>query len=455
MQIKQIHNRWSFWQHHFPRHQLLAAIAISLGMVLVLGLLPDNVVANRAMSLATDKNEARTSYTPAFTTEVNPPAVEKDPWVHLTINKGDTLSSILQEQGVSAADVHAIANKSKHSKELAALKLGDQLDILIQNGNLQELQLQRSKLEKVSVVKNGDHYETDLLIKTPEIRENFAVGNIESSLFLAGQRAGLDDRMILKLADIFAYDIDFMLDLQEGDTFSVLYEELYTDGEHVGKGKILAAEFINNGKKHHAVLYTAKDGSQRYYSPSGELLRKQFLRTPVDFAKITSYFSLSRKHPILHKIRAHKGIDYGAPRGTPIRSAGDGKVVFAGKRNGFGNTVMVQHGSVYTTLYGHMDRISVKNGTRVQQGQIIGTVGSTGLATGPHLHYEFHVNGTPQNPLANKNMAMAEPLSKSERANFDSSASPLLNKLKQRLATTNKLQQLAEASTPVEQPVKR
>ena len=210
----------------------------------------------------------------------------------------------------------------------------------------------------------------------------------------------------------------------------MLYEELYLDGESIGQGSIVSAEFTNQGKTYRAVQYTNKNGSTSYYTPDGNIMRKQFLRTPVDFAKVTSYFSLSRKHPILHKIRAHKGIDYGAPSGTPIRAAGDGKVVFAGVRNGFGNVVMIQHGGAYTTLYGHMSKIGVKNGARVNQGQIIGAVGQTGLATGPHLHYEFHVNGEAVNPLANMNVAMAEPLSKAEKTNFDNTTASLFSQMK-------------------------
>ena len=442
MKKGQIHNAGSIWKHHFPRHQLLAAFGISAAMVAALSILPDSVIANRSSLLMTDtapKSAAEPILAPALPKEES----TKDPWLHFTVKKGDTLSSLLQESGLGINDVHAIANNNAYAKELASLKLGDELDVLIKNGTVQELELHRSKLEKVSVSREGDAYKAELISRKPEIKQGFAKGTIDSSLFLAAQKAGLDDRMTLKLADIFAYDIDFMLDIQEGDSFSVIYEDLYLDGEHIGKGKILAAEFTNNGKTYRAVNYTNKEGNSQYYTPQGDILRKQFLRTPVDFAKITSYFSLSRQHPILHKIRAHKGIDYGAPIGTPIRAAGDGVVVFAGVRNGFGNVVMIQHGGVYTTLYGHMSTIGVKNGARVSQGQVIGAVGMTGLATGPHLHYEFHVNGVAQNPLANSNVAMAEPLNKTEKVRFSEQTTQLLDQLTQRAATANKLQQLA------------
>jgi murein DD-endopeptidase MepM/ murein hydrolase activator NlpD len=425
---KETHNTGNVWTHHFPRHHLLAACGISLAATLLLAILPDSVVAYRAQEL--EPAVVQAPVIPAA--EIIPVApVEIDPWLHLTVRKGDTLSSLLQKTGLDTNAIHELTNSSKDAQKLASLNLGDELDVLMKEGSVQELRLRRSKLESVSVTRAGDKYESKQVTLIPEVRYSYATGVIDSSLFLAGQKAGLNDRMTLKLADIFAYDVDFLQDIQEGDSFALLYEELYLDGESIGQGNIVSAEFTNQGKTYRAVQYTNKSGSTSYYTPDGNIMRKQFLRTPVDFAKVTSYFSLSRKHPILHKIRAHKGIDYGAPSGTPIRAAGDGKVVFAGVRNGFGNVVMIQHGGVYTTLYGHMSKIGVKNGARVSQGQIIGAVGQTGLATGPHLHYEFHVNGEAVNPLANMNVAMAEPLSKTEKANFDKTTASLFSQMKE------------------------
>lgn len=448
---KEAHNTGNVWTHYFPRHHLLAACGISLAATLLLAVLPDSVVAYRVQEMQ-PAAPAQAPASPAVempNKEIKDAPAEIDPWLHLTVRKGDTLSSLLQKTGLDINEIHEIANSSKDAQKLASLNLGDELDVLMKDGAVQELRLHRSKLESISVKRAGDKYESKQVTLIPEVRYSYATGVIDSSLFMAGQKAGLNDRMTLKLADIFAYDIDFLQDIQAGDSFALMYEELYLDGESIGQGNIVSAEFTNQGKTYRAVQYTNKNGSASYYTPDGNIMRKQFLRTPVDFAQVTSYFSLSRKHPILHKIRAHKGIDYGAPIGTPIRAAGDGTVVFAGVRNGFGNVVMIQHGGVYTTLYGHMSKIGVKNGARVSQGQIIGAVGMTGLATGPHLHYEFHVNGTAVNPLANMNVAMTEPLSKAEKANFDKVTASLLSQMQQ-FATASpqqKSQQVALGDT--------
>lgn len=443
MLFKEQHNTSSIWTHYFPRHHLLAACGISLAIATSLILLPDSVVANRAHDGLLPETVAPKENTPvadeisAATEEVSAaPIIETDPWLHLTVRKGDTLSSLLQKAGLSSNDIHDITRSSKDAQKLASLNLDDQLDILMKDGKAQELRLHQSKLESVAIKRVGESYQSERVTLVPEVRYSYAHGTIDSSLFMAGQKAGLNDKMTLKLADIFAYDIDFLQEIQEGDSFSVMYEELFLDGKSIGHGNIVAAEFTNQGKTYRAIQYTDKNGSTSYYTPDGNIMRKQFLRTPIDFARVSSYFSTGRYHPILHKIRAHKGIDYSAPTGTPIRAAGNGKVAFAGVRNGFGKVVMIQHGGVYTTLYGHMSKIGVKTGDKISQGQVIGAVGQTGLATGPHLHYEFHVNGTAVNPLANMNVAMAEPLSKAEKADFNNKFSATMAQMKQ-LASNN------------------
>jgi murein DD-endopeptidase MepM/ murein hydrolase activator NlpD len=207
--------------------------------------------------------------------------------------------------------------------------------------------------------------------------------------------------MTMELAIIFGWDIDFALDIREGDSFSVIYDDLYIEGKPLRHGDILAAEFVNNGTTYRAVRYTDANGHGDYFSPDGKSMRKAFLRTPVAFGRISSYFSTARFHPILNRIRAHKGVDYAAPIGTPVKATGDGKVVFVGTRGGYGNAIELQHGARYSTLYGHLSHFArgLHRGDHVRQGQIIGYVGMTGLATGPHLHYEFRIDGVHRNPL--------------------------------------------------------
>ena len=234
----------------------------------------------------------------------------------------------------------------------------------------------------------------------------------------------------MDMASVFGYDIDFAQDIRQGDEFDVIYEQKVANGKVVGTGNILSARFTNRGKTYTAVRYTNKQGNSSYYTADGNSMRKAFIRTPVDFARISSRFSMGRKHPILNKIRAHKGVDYAAPRGTPIKAAGDGKVLLAGRRGGYGNTVIIQHGNTYRTLYGHMQGFAkgVQTGGTVKQGQVIGYIGTTGLSTGPHLHYEFRVNGVHRNPLTVK-IPAAQPLAKKYRVAFQKISAPLQTKL--------------------------
>ena len=223
----------------------------------------------------------------------------------------------------------------------------------------------------------------------------------------------------MEMAEIFGWDIDFSLDIRAGDEFLVLYEELYENGDKVGDGNILAAEFINQKKSYRAVRYENPNGRVAYFAPDGLSMRKAFLRSPVKFGRVSSRFNLKRLHPVLHKIRAHRGVDYAAPRGTPIRASGDGKVIFVGRKGGYGRTVMLRHGSTYTTLYAHMNGYAkgVRSGRRVNQGQVIGYIGSSGLATGPHLHYEFRVRGVHRNPLTVK-LPQAAPVPREHKHDF-------------------------------------
>jgi len=255
-------------------------------------------------------------------------------------------------------------------------------------------------------------------------------GVIKSSLFEAAAKSNIPESVIMDLAGIFGWDIDFSLDIRKGDRFGIVYNELYKDDVKIRNGRILAAEFVNNGKTYRAVYYVDPKGEGDYYDEEGKSMRKAFLRSPVEFSRISSRFSNKRWHPVLSKWRSHKGVDYAASRGTPVRAAGDGKIRFAGTKGGYGRAIIIQHGGRYTTLYGHLHRYAkgARTGKKVKQGQIIGYVGSSGLATGPHLHYEFRVNGVHRNPLTVR-LPEAKPVHSSYLANFKDKTSVYLSML--------------------------
>ncbi len=259
-----------------------------------------------------------------------------------------------------------------------------------------------------------------------------ARGLISTSLFEAGADAGVSDRTIMNLAGIFAWDIDFVLDIRQGDQFEIIVEELWRDGKRVREGEILAAEFVNQGEQFRAIRYTDPNGDSSYYTPDGRNMRKAFLRAPLSFSRISSNFNPNRRHPVLNTIRAHKGVDYAAANGTPVMAAGEGKVIFRSKKGGYGNTVIVQHGGNITTLYAHLSKFNrqARNGSRVKQGQTIGYVGQSGLATGPHLHYEYRKNGAYLNPRTVK-LPDAAPIDPALKDDFVRSAQPFLGMLDQ------------------------
>ncbi|MGY8822154.1 MAG: peptidoglycan DD-metalloendopeptidase family protein [Pseudomonadales bacterium] len=355
----------------------------------------------------------------------------------VVVANGDTLSTVFAKVGLPQATVHDVLASSKEAKQFARLKVGQRLEFeLDDQGNLAQLRSQLNKLESVQLERSGTSYVFKKEQLKPDVSTAYAYGRIESSLFLAAKRAGLSHNLTMDLANVFGYDIDFAMDIRKGDSFEVIYEQKTVAGDRVGTGNILAARFTNRGKSYTAVRYTNKQGNSSYYTADGQSMRKAFIRTPVDFARISSRFSNGRKHPILNKIRAHKGVDYAAARGTPIKSAGDGKVLLAGRKGGYGNTVVIQHGNRYRTLYAHMQGFAkgVRNGSSVKQGQIIGYIGTTGLSTGPHLHYEFQVDGVHVDPLGLK-LPMADPIAKNEKQRFLQLSNPLMARMDDERAT--------------------
>jgi murein DD-endopeptidase MepM/ murein hydrolase activator NlpD len=318
----------------------------------------------------------------------------------------------------------------KETKTLKRIQPGDKVSFRIEDNQLQELSYKYSATEKLVVSKLADSFKTKHIKREFSKQVSHTSGEITHSLFLAAQKAGLSDNMTMELAGIFGWDIDFALDIREGDRFTVIYEENYLDGKKVSDGNILAATFTNRNKTFKAIRYTDAKGHTGYYSEEGRNMRKAFLRTPVEFSRISSRFNLRRKHPILNRIRAHTGVDYAAPRGTPVRATGDGKIVHRGRKGGYGNTVIIRHGSRYSTLYAHLSNYNrkAKRGSKVKQGQIIGYIGSSGLATGPHLHYEFRANGVHRNPLTVR-FPKSAPINKKYLADFMHKAKPMLAQL--------------------------
>lgn len=358
------------------------------------------------------------------------------------VRSGDTLTSIFKRAGLTNRDAFLVSDAVKGTDTLKRIYPGQTIRFVIEKGQFKKLQHIRNQLESSLVTATDQGYDVESITKQPEISPRFAEGSIDNSLFYDASQAGLSDKMIMELAAVFGWDIDFVLDLRQGDRFNLVYEEKYLDGKLIGEGNILSAQFINRGETYTAVRYTDSQGDSSYYTPEGDSMRKAFLRSPVSFARISSSFKNRRKHPVLGLTRAHKGTDYAARTGTPIKAAGDGKIIWRGTKGGYGKAVIVQHGGNITTLYGHMNnyRRGQKSGSRVSQGDVIGYVGQTGLASGPHLHYEFRLNGVHKNPQTVK-LPHAAPIAKAEKENFFAAAKESLAQLEQFKAT-----QLASAS---------
>ena len=322
-------------------------------------------------------------------------------WKNIEVQSGDNLSAIFIKVGLSDQDLFRVLNSSDEAKLLNRLYPGYQLDFMIaEPGELKQLRVLKSPLEGYLFTLNQGRYDVEPIRKQALIEPAFKVGTITDSLFMAGQRERIPAITIMEMANIFGGVIDFILDPRLGDKFSILYEEKYLDGEFIANGEILATQYINQGKRYTAVRYIDEAGESGYFNPDGESMRKAFLRSPLDVFRISSNFNPRRRHPILNTIRAHKGTDYAAPRGTPVRATSDGTVTWAARNGSFGNLVVVRHAGGFETKYAHLSKYNrgARRGDRVRQGDIVGYVGSTGGATGPHLHYEFLMNGVHQNP---------------------------------------------------------
>jgi murein DD-endopeptidase MepM/ murein hydrolase activator NlpD len=345
----------------------------------------------------------------------------------IVVGRNDTLDRIFRKLNLNLTDLANLRALPGIKTHLDNLRLGESVHFVYRDDELDGLERRLNENETLRVVRGPDGLRADVLQNPLEGRTRTVRGSIDSSLFEAVTTAGAHDQTAVNLADIFQWDIDFVLDIQPRDSFTVTYRELYQNGVYVKDGPVLAASFINQGRSYYAVRYVDSEGAARYFTPDGRSLHKAFLRAPVEFTRVSSKFNSARYHPILNLIRAHKGIDYAAPMGTPVRAAGDGRVAYAGPKGGYGNVVELEHSRSITTVYGHLSRFAkgTRAGAHVTQGEVIAYVGMTGLATGPHLHYEYRINGVFKNPQTVP-LPDASPIEARFREDFLTKSAPLL-----------------------------
>ena len=384
-----------------------------------------------------------TATAPASTSLNTPLAVPGVETTALTVRRGDTLGRLFAKEHLSVGDMHAILAvggdtaglKRIHPDQVIAVSHDD-------SGRILSLSMKLDDAHKLEVAKAANGYQASVVDIPTEITVAYAHGVIENSLFDAATRAGLSDPVIMQLIHLFGWDIDFSHDIRSGDSFTVLYQKIHRQDEPVTDGPILAAEFVTPSKIYRIARFTDPSGDTDYYTPDGRSVRKALLRAPVSYTRISSGFSLHRMNPVLHFVRPHYGVDYAAPTGTPIMAAGDGYIVFRGPKAGFGRCIIIRHGGGYSTLYAHMSRFrsGLHIGSRVKQEQVIGYVGESGEATGPHLHYQIMVDGVPRNPRT-VNLPSAEPLLAKYRPEFDRELTTLLAEMSNggvtRVASTN------------------
>lgn len=421
----------------FPRAHLMLAVALSLTLVVfVFVKLTDDTDDQRFSSQAA---LTALSDTPAGELDIATEAVVPEPrpttprWeaTNTQVRPGDNLALIFKRHGLSPTDVHAVSTSKPLGNRLRNIYPGHELTLhLDAEGQLMRLDYASGPLNTLVYERIGKKFDSRQVTAEPERALAYKHGVIDHSLFVASQRAGLTDNLTMRLAQIFQWDVDFVLDIRPGDAFYVLFEELFHEGEFVGHGEILAADFVNQGDHHRAILYRDDAGDGDYFAPDGKSMRKAFLRAPVEFSRISSNFNLRRVHPLFKTVRPHRGIDYAAPRGTPILAAGDGKVTSASRTKPNGNYVVIQHGEQFVTKYLHLSKFGrgIKRGVKVQQGQTIGYVGATGWATAAHLHYEFLVNGVHKNPRT-VSLPDAQPIASTEMSRFKTQAAEYAAKL--------------------------
>ncbi len=365
---------------------------------------------------------------PEFASEVQSPQTF---WHQESIRRGDTIAAILNRLEVNHQDSNEFLRIARDSRAMRQLKPGKTIHAQTSSdGELLSLRYSFGDEELFLLEKTDQVFRISEQYIELDSQIHMKSGVITSSLFAATDSADMPNNIAVQLTEIFASDIDFYRDLRQGDHFTIVYETLLDNGERAKTGRILAAEFVNKGKSHQAVYFRASNGDDGYYTPEGESLRKAFLRSPLAFSRISSGFTNARFHPVLKEWRAHKGIDYAAPTGTPVKATANGIVAFSGSQNGYGNLVILRHNGKYETAYGHLSRFAsgLSKGKRINQGDVIGYVGSTGMATGPHLHYELRVDGAQRDP-SRVILPSAPPIAKKDLKKFEEGTKSLVARL--------------------------
>jgi murein DD-endopeptidase MepM/ murein hydrolase activator NlpD len=350
------------------------------------------------------------------------------------VKDGENLSIIFEDFEVPLNTAYKIFRLDNQNL-LSNIKPGDKMRFNFMGGNLSSIEIMKDQINSL-LISISNNISIKKVQKNVELITSFKSGVIESSFYQSAIDSDIPDSVIMDFAYIFGWDVDFVFDIREGDSFHVIYDTPYSEGEKVKNGDIVIAKFINNGNTYYANRFFSNNKKKEYFDADGNNMQKAFLRAPLDFAYISSHFNPNRMHPILHTIRAHNGVDYAAKRGSPVRTTGDGNISFVGRKNGCGNEIVIKHSNEYTTRYCHLERFekNIKKGKKVSQGDTIGFVGSTGLATGPHLHYEFKVGNKHTNPIKVK-LPSAEPVADNLKSSFDT----LFMKNKLMLEEFNKL----------------
>ena len=417
------------WTRRQWAHASLAATAGALLLAIVPGF-------NTAVDVPRSARLTTLSLALPAQSEVVVPASQGTDWTIVTVEKGQTLGSIFDGFGIPAATMHRLLEHPGAREALTRLRPGAQLGFAFgpagadgRRGDLQMLRYDRGETQRVKLALEGDQVVETVVERPIEVRTAVVSGKVGRSLFHSARKLGLSGSTINTLTDeIFQYDIDFNTDVAASDRFSVVVEQVYREGELLRTGNVLAAVFTAKGKPFTAFRFE-HEGKAEYYNEEGRPLKKSFIRMPIQYARLSSRFG-SRRHPVTGNVRQHKGVDYAARTGTPIMAAGDGRVAFKGWRGGYGNTVILDHGRGYTTLYAHMSGFgNIRQGQRISQGTVIGRVGSTGLSTGPHLHYEFRINGVHRNPLQHT-MPEPDPLKGPALAAFRAQTGPALARIR-------------------------